>query len=404
MNIEIEEVDYCKVKVTYTASTDVVKKTTDEAIGKFKNFRIPGFRPGRATSDAIMVKFKDSINQIVSEKLFEEAFSDTLFETKLIPIGKPQVESYKLTKDSFQCVLQILKSPEFELKTVVGMEVPEPHIEKTSDDLFESTLQTIRDAYKEVVPYEDDQFVQAGDKVTLDYTLSNGEKDEGQLYTVGDCLFPEFDENLYGMKAGEEKTFEVTSDMEGKVEKLQCTVLIHMGMKSIPATINDELAVKCGFKDVEELDKTIRTSTEIRYKAVKDDLIGEQIKSKIIADYDFRCPEWLVDMEAKYLCMITGDDFEQLSDEDKSVSLKNAENNVRFTIVLDAIRRAYPDSELSDSESLGFVKSLLLQKGAKNVDRYLQQSANDGSIYGLIARAKNEYTMKWITDNVKVIS
>jgi trigger factor len=404
MNIEIEEVDYCKIKATYDADPEVVKKATSEAIGKFKHFRIPGFRPGKATDDAIMVKFKDSINQIIRDKLFEEAFNDILFQTQLVPIGKPQVESFELKKNSFSCVLNILSSPVFDLKEVAGIEVPEPHIEKKADDLFEATIQDVRNAHKEVVPYEDDQFVQLGDKVTLDYTLSNGEKDEGQLYTVGDELFPEFDQNLFGMKPGEEKVFEVTSDVEGKVEKLQCTVLIHMGMKTVLPPFDDALASKCGFESADKLSETIRSAAEIRYKSVRDELIQEQIKARIVADYDFLCPEWLVEMESQYLAITAGFNFEDLDEEQKKDFLKNAENNVRFTIVLDAIRRAQPETELSDADSINFIKSSFLRKGYKNIDRYLQESVNNGSIYGLIARAKNEYTLQWLTDNAKVIS
>jgi trigger factor len=336
--------------------------------------------------------------------MFEEAFNDILFQTQLVPIGKPQVESFELNKNNFSCVLNILSSPSFELKQISGIEVPEPHIEKKAEDLFEATVQDVRKAHKEVQPYEDDQFVQIGDTLTLDYTLSDGEKVEGELYTVGDGLFPEFDENLFGMKPGEEKTFEVTSDLEGKIEKLQCTVLVHMGMKSVFPPLDDALAVKCGFSNAEELIKTIRSASDLSYKSVRDELIQEQIKAKIISDYDFLCPEWLVEMESQYLAITAGFDFNDLDEQKKKDFLKNAENNVRFTIVLDAIRRAQPETELSDTDSINFIKASFLRKGYKDVDRYLQQSANNGSIYGLIARAKNEYTLQWLTDNAKVIS
>jgi trigger factor len=351
-----------------------------------------------------MVKFKDSINQIVSDKLFEEAFNDILFQTQLVPIGKPQIESFNLTKDSFNCVLNILTSPVFELKEIAGIEVPEPHIEKKVEDLVEINIQNIRKAYQEVVPYEDGQFVQINDKVTLDYTLSNGETDHGQLYTVGDELFPEFDENLFGMKPGEEKVFEVTSDIEGKVEKLQCTVLIHMGMKNVLPVFDDVLASKCGFKSADELLKTIKTASEINYKAVRDDLIKDQIKARIVSEYDFLCPEWLVEMEAQYLAITAGNNIEDFNEEDKKDLLKNAENNVRFTIVLDAIRRVNQETVLSDSDAINFIKSTFLRRGHKNVDSFLQESVNNGSIYGLMARAKNEYTLQWLADNAKVVS
>lgn len=59
MNIELEEKEYCKLLVKYEADQEAISKKKETIMKKFKSYRIPGFRPGKASDDAINFHFKD---------------------------------------------------------------------------------------------------------------------------------------------------------------------------------------------------------------------------------------------------------------------------------------------------------------------------------------------------------
>lgn len=399
MKVTTEDLEYCKVKVNYTASSEVVKKKIKEAISQLRGLQVPGFRPGKATDLAIKVRFKDRIKQWVEREMLNHANDDVLFETKMKPLSRPQIESHILDGNSFSAEMVYMKKPEFQLQQYKGIEVPEPHIEKTVDDLAEHIFEQIRNQNSDSRPYNDDEFVQNGDTVTLDYELSNGTKEEGQLYKVGEKLYPEFDENLFGMVPGDNREFDL--EIEGKIVTVK--VNLHMGMKSVPAALDDELAKRCGVKSFVELNETVQNIAKSQYRSVRDEMIGNQIKLRLVSDHDFEAPTWLVTMEAQHVAMQEGLKWAELAEDAKENYLNRAKDNVKFTLILDSIRDAEVETELSDNEAINMIKQTLRQKGLQDPESWIQKAQKDGSLYGLVAKAKNDYTMQWLIDNVKVV-
>lgn len=399
MQVSTEELEYCKVKVNYTASSDVVNEKIKEAISQLRGLHVPGFRPGKATDLAIKVRFKDRIKKLVEREMINHANDDILFETKMKPLSQPQVERHSLEGNKFTAEMVYMKKPDFELMQYKGLEIPEPHMEKTVEDLTEHLLEKIRKQNSDSRPYEDGEFVQDGDTVTLDYKMSNGTKEEGQLYKVGERLYPEFDENLFGMAPGEDREFEI--ELGGN--KVTVNVSLHMGMKSIPSALDDDLAKRCELNSFDELVETIQNIAKNQYKLIRDELIGNQIKLRLVSDHAFEAPTWLVTMESQYIALQEGLKWLDLDEDAKNNYLNRAKENVKFALILDSIREAEAETELSDSEAVNMIRQGLLQKGLRDVDAWLQKAHNDGSLFGLVAKSKNDYTMQWLINNAKVI-
>ena len=170
MTVQCEEVDYCKVKVKYVADPSLVEEKKNEAVRLLKksNVQLPGFRMGQATDLAIRVHMKKQIDQMVTRELVSDAFTETLFETKMKPIGYPDVHSTRLDGRHFECEMTFAKKPEFELQQYTGFEIPKPHLEMTAAEGAEKLLQELRTVHGDVVTYGADDFVQEGDKITMD--------------------------------------------------------------------------------------------------------------------------------------------------------------------------------------------------------------------------------------------
>jgi len=397
--LELNEVEYCKVKVKYTADSDKVKEKYKKAISELKKLPVPGFRPNKATDQAIRNHFKAKIDAWVKQEMISESYEDILFETKIQPIGFPQTLDLKLDGNDFNCEFLFLKKPDFELKEVKGLEIPKPHQNITQNDYVEEMLQEIRTQNSNAVPYADGDFVQAGDTITMDYTVDD-QVAEGELYKVGNNLLPEFDDNIIGMAPGESREFDVLNPTTNA--KSHVKVLLHMGMKKTLCGLDDELAVKVGLKDLAELRKVVEGISSNRLKQHTDAQIADQIKKRLVDMHDFELPEWLTNMELQQVAQRMSIDLATASDQTKSDLITQAKNSVKFALILDSIRKNTPEADLSDEEILNIIKAKVANQ-VQDVDGFLQESQKNGKLLGFVAQVRNEVTLQYLIDNAKIV-
>ena len=98
MEVQVNEVDYCKLEVQYSADPDVVESKRDEVMQSLKKIKIPGFRKGKAPESAIKMKMSKEIATTVIEHMKAQAYDDVVFETEIKPIAYPQFEDVNISK------------------------------------------------------------------------------------------------------------------------------------------------------------------------------------------------------------------------------------------------------------------------------------------------------------------
>ena len=399
MQITTEELEDYKLRVKYIADSTVIKEKNQKALEQLRNAKISGFRPGKATDQAIKIKFKDRIEQWVKAEMTNHANDDIVFQTKIRPIGRPEIEKVNLTNNSFELEAIYNKKPEFVLAEYKGIEIPAPQMDKSIEDIVQEYIQTLREKHGEVRPYEDSDFVQAKDRITLEYELSNGTKEEGKVYQVGSGLLDGFDENLYGMKAGDVREFDLSIDGQ----KVGCKATVHMGLKTVPCPLDDTLATKCGVENMDVVNDSVKQIAENHFKGERNAKIADQIRLRLLATNEFVLPNWLVNKEAEYMAQHQGVKYSELNDEAKENIRKQAYDSVKFTLIMDSIRRAEPETELSDAEALEAVKQTLVQRGVQDPDSFLQRSAREGSLMGFVERIRTDFAVQWLINNCKVV-
>lgn len=400
MNITTQEIEHCKLKIQYVADVSIVETKRKDALKQLKSASISGFRPGKASESALKMKFKGYINDWVKREMLNHAHDDILYETKIRPIGAPQVDSSNLNGNNFECELTYLKKPEFALKGCKGVEVVDPHMDTTVTNLAAKFMQDLREKHSEVRPYADGDFIQDGDKVTLSYKLSNGTAEEGKLYVVGSKLFPEFDENLYGMSPDDVRKF----DIPVNGERTTCEVTLHMGMKKTPHALDDTLAVAVGLSSLDELVKTVDSIAGNQFKAERDGKIAKQILSKLVEMHEFESPTFLVGMEAQHIALQEGVLWDKATEEVKEDYRKRAVSNVKMTLILDSLRIEEPECNISDAEAVEGVRQAVMQKGIRDPEGWIKNAIKNGTMHGLVSKFKNDHTMQWLVDNAKVIT
>lgn len=412
MPFQCDEFEYCKVNVQYVADSNLVKEKREEVINSLKKMKVklPGFRKGKASDTALKQTLKKHIHDALLRDLVAHAYDDIIFETKMKPIGYPQIVNHDLYGDRFSCELVFLKKPKFDLNGYKDLEIPKPHINLDLTAESEKMMQELREHHADVVPYGDGDFIQKGDQVIVDVdALIDDQKVDklsmqGYNYEVGsNTIVTEFDENLFGMSPGDVREFNVKFGNEvGEFsnKEVKFTVKFHMGTKKSLPALDDEFAKKLNYENTDKLRETVTAAAAKKLNAQMQQQIQRQITLRLLENNKFEVPEWLVSQEVQM--RTAGFDMSTLSAEIKEKIVKDCEDSVRLALIMDEIREKEPEAFISNDEVIRVLKSQLKEHG-QDADLIIKQKQKDGSLHGWIAGMMNEFTMQWILSNSKIV-
>lgn len=392
--INVKETDYCKLEVDYVADQQEVKDKIFEMVVSMKDRPVPGFRPGKASNTAIRRRFKKDIDNAVKQLFVSKANDDVLYETKIKPVGETHVQDVKLEGDNFSCKLLYSKRPDFELKPF-EYELPPFHAEQTVEDITQVFIQQLREKHANFSPYEDGDFVKKGDRITIAYELSNGHTEDGHFHVVAES---DFDTNLYGMKIDEVREFSLPGD-DG--QEVTAKVTLNMGMKSELAPLDDELAKTCGVNNVELLMQATEALANKEFEKKKQEFFRGQLVLRIVQDYDFQVPEWLINAECQFRANQQGFELASLDQASLESLKKSSSDTLKFTMVLDQIREENPEASISDKEALDNLAQMAAASGIVP-DQWLQWAVQSGLAQGLIQSAKNDFALSYVISKSKI--
>jgi trigger factor len=414
MQIEITELEPCKLSIHYEAGAEEILNKRGDIIKQFKKAPVPGFRPGKASVDAIRLHYRTQIEESLKRALAEDAYHNTLFEKKLKPHGAPRINNALLADGKFVCDFEMYTKPDFEPATFKGIEIPKPHEPLTDVELTEKMLQDLRVKAGEVVPFTEGEFVQHGDNVILDYDgIVDGQKNESlsgqaEMLTVGASQLTEFDDNLLGMAIGETREFDLVVPANGLPSMIGKTihfvVTLNMGSKTIPCALDDTLAEKFGKKDFDDLRGFIQGTAQSRVQEHFRGQIAEAIAHRLVDSNNFDVPNWMSLSEAQYLVHNAKLDWNAIPDVDKEKYLELATKNVKLSLILDRIREIEPEAQLTDQEVFEMIKqNIAKSKVATSFDDVVKEMNRTGYLQILMSRIRDEHTLDYIVKNARIV-
>ena len=307
MNVKSVEKENGNAKIAIEIEKAEFEVALNKAYAKCrKNIMIPGFRKGKAPRKMVesmygpTVFYEDAVNEI-----FPEIYEKAVTEQGLKAVGAPSVVDMDTTEEgNVALTVSTALYPEVTLGEYKGIEVPKEtvSISKAEVDAELGRMQD-RNARIETV----DREAKTGDTVILDFEgfvdgkPFDGGKAEGYTLTLGSGAFiPGFEDQLVGLKAGEEKAVEVTfpesytKELASKAATFQCK--IHEVKETIKPELDDEFA-----KDVSEYDtlaalkKSIKADlAKKRQEAVDRDFENEAV---VLAGKNMTCdiPACMID-------------------------------------------------------------------------------------------------------------
>ena len=247
---------------------NAVEKSYEENKGKFN---IQGFRKGKAPRKVIeqnygdTVFFDDAFDHAVSEE-----YSKFLSEnTNVIPVEQPRVTDNKFTADKgLEVVLEFELMPEFELPSFKGLKAKKAEV-NVSDEQINAELENERQSHARYV--EEDKTAENGDFAVIDFTgyvddvkFDGGEAKDYRLELGSHTFIEGFEDQIVGMKKGEEKDVKVTfpenypaENLKGKPAVFKVT-LKKVEKKELPEIDDKYISDTTEFETVEEYKRSIK--------------------------------------------------------------------------------------------------------------------------------------------------
>jgi len=414
MQIDIKELEPCKLTIHYETGAEDILNKRGEVLQHFKKAPVPGFRPGKASLDAIKFHYKHQIEESLKRAMAEDAYHNTLFEKKLRPHGAPRFNTILLADGKFICDFDLNIKPEFELASYQNLEIVKPHEPEDVVEVTEKMLQELRVRFGEVTPYVEGDFVQYSDNVIVDYDgFVDGAKvdalcGQGEMFTIGSSQLVAFDDNLLGMGLGEIRQFSLVvpenglPSMVGKT--VEFSVTLNMGSKTIPSPLNDELAAKLGKNDFAELREFVHGAAQAKVTNKFKSLLNEAICHKLVDSNKVNVPNWLALSEAQYLAHNAKLEWTTVADVDKEKYLEMGEKNVKLSLILDRIRDTEPEAQLTDQEVFETIKqNIINSKVQSSFDDVIKEMNRTGYLQVLMSRLRDEFTLDYIGKSVRIV-
>ena len=359
MKVNVESLSNTEMKVEVFIPKEEVTGKIEEVFKELeRDAKIKGFRPGKAPRRVIEAAYGSYIFEEVSSRLVSQSFEKALEEVSIIPISRPRITKDKIERDKefhYTAVFEVI--PEFEVKDYIGIELKKEKREVKEEDLA-LVLNQLRERGAQAKPIGEDREVRTGDYLIIDSVgvvdgkpIKDLKAKDAQVIVGDKRLMAEFEDNLIGIKKGEEKEFEITYPEDFQMKDVarkavNFTVTVKEILERILPELDDEFSKDLGEENLEGLRKRIRGDLEKRFNKESDDMLKGGLIKVLLERNPLDVPPSLIENEALRLKREFALNLERhgvklpvLNDEAEGNFRNRAEQNVKASIILGAIAR-----------------------------------------------------------------
>lgn len=331
---------------------------------KQKSVKVDGFRKGKVPRDIYEKRFgKESLYLDAANHVLQLAYVKAMDDSKLVPVVQPAVDIKSVDESGVEFMFKIITKPEVKVKKYKGLKIAPEKVEVTKEEI-DHELGHLLERYTELV--SKDGSVENGDVAIIDFegfkdgVAFDGGKGENYSLEIGlNTFIPGFEEQVIGMKVGEEKDLDLTfpedygvADLAGakvvfkvkvneikvkQTRELDEDFFEDLGMEGIDSEdkLRDEIKGSItAQKEMDAENKYIDTILEEVGKNVEVDIPEEMVEEEV--DRLMRRFEEQMKMQGISLDLyyqFTGSDEAEL----RSKMEKEAYNNVLYRLMLEEI-------------------------------------------------------------------
>ncbi|MEO1041081.1 MAG: trigger factor [Pseudomonadota bacterium] len=319
---------------------------------------LKGFRPGKAPTSFLKKLYGQNLMGELIQEEMAAAQEKALSESDRRPAMQPQpdiedglIEKVVSGDADLSYNMQVELLPTIEPKGIDAIKL-EKMVAEIDDSEVEDELQKLADQNKSFEDKDEGAAAEDGDRTIIDFVGTiDGEAFEGgsgedvNLDLGSGSFIPGFEEQVVGIKAGEERTIDVTfpddygaAHLAGKAAQFAVTA------KSVQAaaetTIDDDFAKTIGFDDLTALRERLTEMVQGRYDGQARLHMKRALLDYLDEQHDFELPPGMVKAEFDQIWAQVEnaerdeEDKDKSEDELKADYQKIAERRVRLGLLL----------------------------------------------------------------------
>ncbi len=403
-----------KVQVPSGRVDEQVDKKLREMRGQV---RLQGFRPGKVPMKVVQKRFGPQVRGEVLDEVVRATYAEALEQESLRPAGAPSIQPVNLEAGqdlAYEASIEVM--PDVEVQGIEAIELNRPAVDIEAADI-DRILDRLRRQHAEFV--ETDRAAEDGDRVTIDFDGKvDGEDFEGNSgedvpVPLGEGQMPpEFEEQLVGMKPGDEKTVTYTfpegfpdETIAGREASFAVT-LKKVEAAELPEA-DDAFAETLGIDGgLEAVRERISESLEREREQAVRARVKNQVMDQLVKNNEIELPQTLIDSEIDQLREQTRERMRQAGAADDEPELPadqfeaEAQRRVALGLLVNEIVRA------NDIQLDGERMQQALQRVASGYEQpeqvmqyYLQ---NQELMQSLQLQVMEDQVVDWVMERAQV--
>ena len=419
MQVSVENTSKLERKLTVSVPTERLDATVRERLRDLgRNVRLKGFRPGKVPAKVIEQRYGTQVRNEALGQLLRDSFNEAVTQENLRPAVPPSIqttgnpESGEIT---YTATFEVM--PDVGTIDVSGLKIAKP-VASVEDADIDTMIETLRLQRRSWNPVE--RAAQEGDLVMFESSAvtdvgrvpAEGVERAGTIIGSG-ALFPELEQGLVGMKAGEEKEFEATAPADYRVAALagktgKFTVkAMRVSEAHLPA-LDAEFIKSFGVPgdDVASFRKEVRANLERELKGTLMARLKASVVDKLVALHgDMEFPARMIEAEAKGLAR----QAEQQAKAQGQKDVKTPSHEAFLPLAKKRVAAAVLLGELARQNQIRLDQARVNEMLATIASTYeepqqvIELYRNDPQLMqGLQSRVVEDQVIDWIADHADV--
>ncbi|RAX55295.1 trigger factor [Helicobacter sp. 16-1353] len=379
MKMSVKLIDNANILLEEVLQNDKIQqKKVKIAQNISKNIKVDGFRKGKVPLNVVESRFKDRIEQDSQNEALNELILDSLKELNIEAnqvIGNPIITKYEKTDKGIEVEAKIGIFPKFEIDDYKQL-VPEVKLEEITSKMVDDRIKELAKSSGDLSEIKEERELEIKDIANINFegflddkAFEGGKADNYDLEIGSKSFIEGFEEQLLGMKKGENRDIKVTfpenynsPHLAGKdarfnvtLNKIQCR---------IESKIDDDFAKKMLPSDSNATLESLKTYTKMQLENESKNKILNGLKPKLVDNLldniNFDLPDSIVEQEIDVIFRnslqnIKPEELKELQNDISKAKQKResfreeAQKSVKLTFIVDQLAKKN-NLSVSDNE------------------------------------------------------
>lgn len=366
--MQIVETSNEGLKRAYTVTIpakDIAARIEGEVAKIAPQVRMPGFRPGKVPANLVKKMHGPALHQEALNTAVREAMDTLLAKHQLRPAMQPQValgEGYDEGKDA-ELAVSVEVLPTIAVPSFDGLKLEKLVVEVAEAEVDEQVSRLASGA-KSFTDAKKGKKAETGDQLIIDFVGKldgvefDGGKAEDAALEIGSGRFiPGFEEQLVGVKVGDEKTITVTFPEDYPAENLKgkdATFDVTVKAVKVPGEtkIDDDFAKNLGLESLDQLKGLLRGQIEQELAGLTRTQMKRALLDQLAAGHDFDVPPSMVEAEFSQIWAQLQQEAQNEPDPAAAMAEIEAEKEDYRTIAVRRVRLGLLLSEIGQANGV----------------------------------------------------